>query len=119
MLDSQPSSPPVAGPAPSPRRRARRRERSQSASPPFARLGVVLVASGLLGLLALAGGWALGAAVWGDYGDTAFMPVVAVVLPGGAGFAPGLAEPVARAQVGPTAVPTPQSPPPPSPVLAG
>jgi hypothetical protein len=119
MLDSHSSSPPVADIAPRARRRARRRERSRSASPPFARLGVVLVVSGLLGLLALAGGWALGAAVWGDDGDTAFLPVVAVVLPGGAGFAPGFAEPVARAQVGPTAVPTPQLPPPPSPVLAG
>src|SRR5215211_6006822 len=119
MLDSHSSSSTGAWRGPRPRRRARRRDRDRSASPPFARLGALLVVSCVLGLLALASGWALGAAVWGDDSDAAFLPVVAARLPGGGSLAPGLAEPVARAQVAPTAVPTPPLPPPPSPVLAG
>ncbi len=94
---------------------------ARGSSPPVARLGGVLLFSGVLSLLALSAGWTLGAALWGQgAGDAPFLPVVAaVVLPGGPGFTPALAQPVVVDQTVPTAVPTPPPPPPPSPVLAG
>ncbi len=93
---------------------------NRRSSPPVARLGAVLLLSGLLGLLALSGGWALGAALWGQEGGEApLLPLVAAaVLPGGPSLTPALAQPAGAAQAAPTATPLPAPPPPPVPVLA-
>ncbi|HEY7062666.1 MAG TPA: hypothetical protein VII06_14395 [Chloroflexota bacterium] len=88
------------------------------ASPPLAGLLALLCATGLVGALALFGGWSLGAALWGDgaAGDAAG-PLAGLPLLGGG---PGALSALAQPQVTPTPVasPTPVPPPPPVPVLA-
>ncbi len=84
---------------------------------PLAGLLALLCATGLLGVLALSGGWALGAALWGaDEGAPAGYPVPAALRLG-----PSLgliAQASATPTPLPTATPTPAPPPPPRPILA-
>jgi hypothetical protein len=88
------------------------------ASPPIAGLLALLCASGLVGALALLGGWSLGAALWGaGEAGTGPGPLAGWPLLGGApGALSALAAPQATAT--PLPAPTPTPPPTPIPVLA-
>jgi hypothetical protein len=83
------------------------------------RLAALLVATGIVGAVALLGGWALGAALWGGgVGEADSLHRVAVeALERGAGPLRSFAQVEPTATLVPTPTPTP-SPPPPRPVLA-
>jgi hypothetical protein len=94
--------------------------RPRRSSPPVAPLAVLLLATGLVGVFALLGGWALGAALWGETEEGASastLPPVALELLGrGPGPLQSFVPPQATPTPAPT--PTPMPPPEPTPVLA-
>src|SRR5947209_7340772 len=93
-----------------------RRQRRHRSTAPVGQLAVVLLVSGLLGLLALVGGWALGSVVWSrEAGDSPLRMLLSAVAPTGAAAEVSSAAPPAAT---PPAAQIP-GPWPPSPVLAG
>ena len=90
----------------------RRRRRSS----PLPGLIALLCATGLVGALALLGGWSLGAALWGESGESGDHPMANVPLLG-RGLVPGATLAQSGPTATPTAVPTPTPPPTPRPVL--